>query len=91
MSLTPIASDGRARLREEQAAEAAALRMVHRAQELRAKQARRLALAEGDVTKALVELVRVSGAYRTARLTNESVKVVRQAARDAGLTRTQIG
>jgi hypothetical protein len=38
----------------------------------------------------MVELVRISGAWRTARLTDESVKVVRQIARDAGLTRSQI-
>ncbi len=38
----------------------------------------------------MVELVRVSGAGRAARLTDESVKVVRQMARDAGLTRDQI-
>jgi hypothetical protein len=90
MSLGPSESDARARLREEQAAETAALRAVQRAQDARVKQRLRLAAADGEVARAIVELVRVSGAWRAARLTDESVKVVRQMAREAGLTRSQI-
>ena len=90
MTSYPVASDARTRLREEQAAEAAALRLVQQAQTARSKQRLRLTSAEADVAKAIVELVRVSGAWRAARLTDESVKVVRQMAREAGLSRHEI-
>jgi hypothetical protein len=90
MSIGPSEPDARTRLREEQAAEAAALNAVQRAQRARVKHRERLADADRSVAQAVVELVRVSGASRAARLTDESVSAVRQMARDAGLTRGQI-
>jgi hypothetical protein len=90
MTSYPVASDARTRLRKEQAAEAAALRLVQQTQTARSKQRQRLIAAEADVAKAMVELVCVSGALRAARLTDESVKVVRQMAREAGLSRNEI-
>lgn len=89
MSSLPVDTDARARLREEQAAEAVALRSVQRAQDARTKQEQRLAAAQSTLAEATVELVRVSGAWRAARLTGEPVKVVRQMAREAGLTRDE--
>lgn len=90
MGAHPTEGEARARLRQEQATEGKALRALQRAQELQRKQEGRLDTARADVAKAIVELVRVSGAWRTARLTGESVKLVRQVARAAGLPRSQI-
>lgn len=90
MSTNPIADTARARLREEQAAESAALKSVQRAKGVRRAQEMRLDAAEEQVREALVGLVRVSGAERAARLTDESLKALRQFAREAGLSRGQI-
>lgn len=90
MSTHPTEGDARARLRKEQAAEGEALRALQRARQLQRKQEDRLDTARADVANAMVELVRVSGAWRAARLTDESVKLVRQMAKEAGLPRSQI-
>jgi hypothetical protein len=90
MSIHPTEGDARARLRQEQAAEGAALRALQRARQLQHKEEDRLDTARADVAKAMVELVRVSGAERAARLTGEPLRLVRQTAREAGLTRSQI-
>jgi hypothetical protein len=89
MSSFPVEPDARARLHDEQAAETAAVRAVQRAQDALAKQQARLETAGATVAEAIVELVRVSGASRAARLTGESAKAVRQMAREAGLTRDE--
>lgn len=90
MSTNPIADTARARLREEQAAESAALKSLHRAKGARRAQQLRLAAADEQVAEALVGLVRISGARRAARLTDESLKALRQLAREAGLSRSEI-
>ena len=90
MSTHPTESDTRARLRQEQAAEGDALRTLQRAKQMQRKQEERLDTARAGVAKAMVELVRVSGSSRAARLTGESLKLVRQTAREAGLPRSQI-
>jgi predicted KAP-like P-loop ATPase len=90
MTSIPVESDARSRLREAQAAESAALKAVQRAQEARSQQEQRLAAAQGKVTEAIAELVRVSGAHRAARLADEPLKAVRRMARDAGVSQTQI-
>lgn len=90
MSTNPIADTARARLREEQAAESAALKSVQRAKGARRAQELRLDAADEQVREALLGLVRISGAERAARLTDESLKALRQLAREAGLPRSQI-
>lgn len=89
MSTHPIERDARARLRQEQAAEGEALRSLQRAKQLQRRQEERLDTARAEVAKAMVALVRASGAGRAARLSGESVKLVRQMAREAGLPRSQ--
>jgi hypothetical protein len=91
MSSSPIGPEARARLRNEQAAEAAALKRLHRTQGARLVQEQRLTSAEAKVSEAIVDLVRVSGAWRAARLADEPVRAVRQIARDAGLSPGEIG
>ena len=61
MTQVPIEADVRARLREEQAAEASALKVVQRAQAGRSRQLRRIEEAQAKIREAMVELVRVSG------------------------------
>jgi hypothetical protein len=90
MATNPVDGSARDRLRQEQAAEVAALRAVRRAQEARAKQQQRVARAEAHLAEAMVDLVRVSGAGRAARLTGETTTVVRQMAREGRLTRDEI-
>ena len=83
MTHVPIEPDVRARLRREQAAEASALKVVQRAQDGRRRQQRRVDEAQAKIGEAMVELVRVSGVQRAARLTGEPARVVRQMVRDA--------
>ncbi len=90
MSTSPIDSSARARLREEQAAESTALKSVQRAKDAQRAQQLRLDEADRHVAEALLELVRISGAGRAARLTDESAKALRRMAREAGLSRSEI-
>jgi hypothetical protein len=86
----PVESDVRTRLREAQAAEAAALRTVQRAQDARSKQQQRVDAAQAKVDDAMAALVRVSGAQRAARLAGDPVNAVRRMARRAGLAPNEI-
>lgn len=90
MSTSPIDNSARARLREEQAAESTALKSVQRAKDAQRAQKLRLDAADRHVAEALVELIRISGAWRAARLTDEPVKALRRMAREAGLSRSEI-
>jgi hypothetical protein len=90
MASIPVESDVRTRLREAQAAEAAALKTVQRAQDARSKQQQRLDATQGKVDEAMAALVRVSGAQRAARLADEPLKTVRRMARDAGLAPSEM-
>ena len=87
MTQLPIEADVRTRLRQEQAAEASALKGVQRAQDGQSRQQRLLDEAQAKIREAMVELVRVSGVQRAARLTGEPARAVQQMVREAAPAR----
>lgn len=85
MGQYPIKDEVRTRLRDAQKAEADALKDVGTAERSRDHARAKLDEAEAALARAQVELVKISGAWRAALLTNESVKLLRRLAREAGL------
>lgn len=86
----PIDNAARDRLRDAQKAEAEALRAVGAAGKTHQKARQSLIAAERDLAAAQVELVKISGAWRAAQLLNESVKLLRRVAREAGVKPSEI-
>jgi len=84
----PADESARARLRDAQKAEVAALNTLEGAEKVRARAKTAFASAEATVAKAQVELVRTSGADRAALLLDLPVKELRRVMREAEAIRS---